>query len=167
MRTTKYKRADRRRARPWRRRAPRALAYRRILLPLFAGGDSKGAAAIACRLAAEEGASVRAVAVVEVAPMLPLDAHMIEEEAQAKRLLLEAREIGDAHGVIVSTHIRRARAAAEEIVAEATRARAEVIVLRAPRRKRGTRRAPFAPTVDFVFKHAPCPVIVAAPRDDA
>jgi nucleotide-binding universal stress UspA family protein len=165
VRTTKHKRAKREHR--WRRKAPRAVAYRRILLPLLAGGDSKQAAAIACRLAAEEGASVSAVAFVEVAPMLPLDAHMIEEEAQAKRLLLEAREIGDAHGVIVSTHIHRARAAGEEIVAEATRVRAEVIVLRTPRRKRATRRAPFGPTVDFVFKHAPCPVIVAAPRDDA
>ena len=119
--------------------------------------------AIACHLADDHGASVTAVTVIEVPVELPLDAHMSEEEAQAKQTLKEAAAIGDLYGVNVVGHILRARAAGEAIVEEAVRARTEIIVLRAPRRHRSTRAVQvFGKTVDYVLKHAPCRVMAAA-----
>jgi len=119
--------------------------------------------AIACQLAAEHGASVTAVTVIELPVELPLNAHMLEEEAQAKRVLADGAAIGDLYGVSVASRTLRARAAGEAIVAEAARTETEVIVLRAPRKGRSTRsRSPFGRTADFVLKHAPCRVMVAA-----
>jgi len=124
--------------------------------------------AIACQLAEEHRASVTAVNVIEVPVELPLDAHMTEEEAHAKSTLAEASAIGDLYGVSVASHILRARAAGEAIVQEATGAATEIIVLRAPRKQRSRRSVQvFGKTVDYVLKHAPCRVMVAAsPADE-
>jgi len=139
------------------------VVYRRILVPLVEGGASEQAMAIACHLADERGASVTAVTVIEVPVELPLDAHMTEEEARAKRTLGEASAIGDLYGVSVLARALRARAAGEAIVEEAARAGTEIIVLRAPRKPRSTRAVQvFGKTVDYVLKHAPCRVMVAA-----
>ena len=48
---------------------------------------------------------------------------------------------------------------------EATRRHTEIIVMGAPRA--GRRRGVFSDTVDFVLKHAPCRVMVAAGRKAA
>jgi APA family basic amino acid/polyamine antiporter len=106
---------------------------------------------------------VSAVSVVEVPVELPLDAHMTEEEAHAKHVLRDAAAIGDRYGVTVAPRILRGRSAGEAIVEEAKRARSEIIVLWAPRRKRlGSKAAIFGRTVDYVLKHAPCRVMVTA-----
>jgi basic amino acid/polyamine antiporter, APA family len=140
------------------------VVYRRILVPLVGGRESKQAVSIACELAVEHGAAVIALRVIEVEPDLPLDAHMVEEEIEARQMLAEARAIGDLYGVSVVPRTVKARAAGQEIVAEAARARTEVIVLRAARKKRYGRRARvFGGTVDYVLTHAPCRVMVAAP----
>lgn len=119
--------------------------------------------AIACQLAEDKGAGVTAVTVVEVPVELPLDAHMKDEEAHAKHVLEHARAIGDLYGVEVAPRILRARAAGEAIVAEVARAETEMIVLRAPRNERARRSThAFGKTVDYVLKHAPCRVMVAA-----
>lgn len=141
----------------------RIAAYRRILVPLLDAKESERAIDIACRLAAEHGVSVTALTVIEVPVTLPIDAQMIEEEAEAKRVLEVARAIADGYGVSVSERVVRARDAGEAIVEEASRANTEIIILRAPRKRgssRGTRL--FGGTVDFVLKNAPCRVMVAA-----
>ena len=56
----------------------------------------------------------------------------------------------------------RARSAGRAIVDEAKRRHTEIIVMGAPRTER--RRVVFSDTVDFVLKHAPCRVMVAAGR---
>ncbi len=122
---------------------------------------------IACQLAAEHRASVTAFTVIEVPSELPLDAHMIDEEEEAKQLLAEAQAIGDVYGVSVAPRVVRARWAGAAIVEEASKVASEIIVLRAPRTKRASRRAPiFGRTVDHVLKHAPCRVMVAAAQAD-
>src|SRR5262249_51574184 len=108
-----------------RRRA--AVAYQRILVPLVDTADSQRALAVACQLGAERGASVSAVSVIEVPVELPIDAHMTEEEAHAKHVLRDAAAIGDRYGVKVAPRILRGRSAGEAIVAEAQRARSEII----------------------------------------
>ena len=85
------------------------------------------------------------------------------EEAEAKRLLAEAKAIGDLYGVNVAARIVRARAAGAAIVDETDRARTEIIVLRAPRKQRlGKRAAIFGKTVDYVLKKAPSEVLIVA-----
>jgi nucleotide-binding universal stress UspA family protein len=138
---------------------------RRLLVPIGPGDEANGALAVACALSGERGATVRAISVVEVPPDLPLDAHMFEEEAVARRLLLQARELGESHGVAVEIQLVRGRSAGEAIVAESTEHETELIVLRKERRKRPGRRILFGSTVDYILNHAPCPVMVVAPRD--
>ena len=99
---------------------------------------------------------------------LPLEAHMLEEEAGAKRTLEDARAIGYSRGVNVRTQTLRARLAGEAIAAEVERVQADLVVLRAPRKQTlGRRGRCFGKTVDYVLKHAPCRVMVAAPPPPA
>jgi nucleotide-binding universal stress UspA family protein len=135
-----------------------------LLFPIAPGEEVNGALAVACALAAERGATVRVISVVEIPADLPFDAHMFEEEAAARRLLLQAREVGESHGVTVEIEIVRGRSAGETIVAGSTRGDTELIVLRKERRRRPGRRILFGSTVDYVLSHAPCPVMVVAPR---
>ena len=140
------------------------LAYRRIVVPLVPQAESVKAVSLAAELAADHGAVITAVAVIEVPTALPLEAHMLQEEAVAKRTLEEARAIGAGRGVTVRTEIRRARLAGEAIVAAAERGRADLVVLNASRKEGCERRGRiFGKTVDHVLKHAPCRVMVAAP----
>ena len=53
----------------------------------------------------------------------------------------------------------RSRSAGRAIVEEAERRQSEIVVLGAPRAER---RQIFGPTADYVLKHAPCRVMVAA-----
>jgi basic amino acid/polyamine antiporter, APA family len=138
-----------------------AFAYRRILVALVPDVESETGMALAAELAEDRGSTITAVVVVEVSPELPLEAHMLEEEAEAKRTLEDAHAIGNARGVHVHTRTLRARLAGEAIVEEAERSRADLVVLRAPRLN--GRRKIFGKTVDYVLKHAPCRVMVAAP----
>jgi nucleotide-binding universal stress UspA family protein len=104
--------------------------YRQILVPVTGQGACDEATAIACRLAADRGAVLTLLTVVEV--------------------------------VRASTRVVRARSAAEAIVRCAAAGDAEVVVLGAPRRRRGNRRAPvFGRTVGAVLAQAPCRVVAA------
>jgi APA family basic amino acid/polyamine antiporter len=142
----------------------RELAYRRLVVPIVAGPESEAAVALAAELAAEHGAVMTVVVVIEIPPQLPLEAHMLEEEAEARRLLEHARAIGEARGVRMRPRTLRAREAGEEIVAEAERVRADLVVLRAARKPRVGRLAHvFGKTVRYVLKNAPCRVLVTAP----
>jgi APA family basic amino acid/polyamine antiporter len=138
-----------------------ALEYRNILVPVSEALESEEAVDLAARLAAERGASIAALSVVEVPLELPLDARLPAEERRADVLLDEARAIGDSYGVDVRGRLVRARRAGGAIVEEAERRGTEIIVMGAPR-KRGGRGTIFGGTVDFVLKHAPCRVMVAA-----
>jgi nucleotide-binding universal stress UspA family protein len=133
------------------------LSYRRIVVPLVADEESEAAMALAAELADEHGTSIFAVAAIELPPQLPLEAHMLEEEATAKRVLEEARSIAAARGVKVRTRVVRTREAGVAIVAAADEVAADLIVLHA-------RRAPrLGRTVRHVLHHAPCRVLLAAP----
>jgi len=138
-----------------------AAVYRLILVPLIADAESEAAVALAAELAGDYGSTITAVVVVEVPPALPLEAHMLEEEAAAKKALENARAIASARGVRVRARVLRARVAGEAIVEEAESSDADVIVLRAPRS--GRRWKMFGRTVDHVLKHASCRVMVDAP----
>lgn len=145
-----------------------AFEYRRIVVPLTEQVESETAMALAAELAEDRGSTITAVVVIEVPAELPLDAHMVEEEADAKRTLEDARAIGYARGVNVRTRTVRARIAGQAVVAETEAARADLVVLRAPRKQPlGRRGRVFGKTVDYVLKHASCRVMVAAPPPSA
>ncbi len=146
-----------------------ALEYRSILVPMAPGYPSDEAMDLACRLAAERRAAIVAATVVVVPLDLPLDAYLPEEVSEANDLLDEARAIGESYGVRVVPRLLRARRAGRAIVDEAVRRGSEIIVMGGPRRVRLAtgRRAIFGDTVDFVLKHAPCRVMVAAGREAA
>jgi APA family basic amino acid/polyamine antiporter len=140
-----------------------ALEYRRLLVPVLPGQASDEALDVACSLAAERGAAITAVSVIEVPLELPLSEPLEDEERRAHRELAEARAIGESYGVRVLERLVRARSAGTAIVQEAEQRGTEIIVLGAPPRIVGPRRrAIFGKTVDYVLRHAPCRVLVTA-----
>jgi APA family basic amino acid/polyamine antiporter len=144
-----------------------ALEYRSLLVPIVPGRPSDEATELACRLAAERGSTIAAVTVIEVPLELPVGAPLPEQERCANHELDEARALADAYGVDLVGRLVRARSAGRAIVEEAVRRRAEIVVLGAPRRRAGARGAVFGRTVDYVLRHAPCRVMVAAGREAA
>jgi APA family basic amino acid/polyamine antiporter len=144
-----------------------ALEFRNILVPVAPGYASEEAMDLACRLAAERRAAIVAVSVVEVPLELPLDAYLPDEVQAANEALDEAGAIAESYGVRVIPRIVRARKAGRAIVDEAIRRGSEIIVMGGPRRVRlrAGRRRIFGDSVDFVLKHAPCRVMVAASRE--
>ena len=142
-----------------------ALEYRRILVPIVPGRPSDDALDVACRLAAERGARVLAVSVVEVPRELAPDAELADEERRANDELDEAVAIGDTYGVKVLGRLVRGRSASREIVREAERWGAEIIVLGSARKSLTRRRGVFGSTVDRVLRNAPCRVMVTATRE--
>jgi len=142
-----------------------ALEYRRLLVPIVGGQASDDALDVACSLAAERRARIVALNVLEVPLDLPLGVEMPDEEERANHELDEAIAIGDSYGVRVVDRLVRARSAGDAIVEEAARRGTEIIVLGSPRKTLSTTSAAvFGRTVDYVLKHAPCRVMVAAAR---
>jgi APA family basic amino acid/polyamine antiporter len=145
-----------------------ALEYRRLLVPVIAGQPSDDALDVACTLAAERGARIVALYVLEVPLDQQLSVEQPELERQANAELDQAVAIGESYGVPVVDRLVRARDAGTAIVAEARGRHAEIIVLGAPRRRLGRReRAVFGRTVDYVLRHAPCRVLVTAAAAEA
>jgi APA family basic amino acid/polyamine antiporter len=142
-----------------------ALEYRNILVPVKPGRASEEAIDFASRLAAERRASIAALAVIVVPLELPVDSEATEQEKRADEALDAAAAIGELYGVDVTERLVRARSAGRAIVDEAARRNSEIIVMGAPRSEQ--RGGVFSDTVDFVLKHAPCRVMVAAGRKAA
>jgi len=140
------------------------LEYRSILVPVAPGYPSDEAMDIAARLARERGSRIVAMTVIEVPLDLPLDAYLPDQVREANEQLDEARAIGDSYGVNVVARLVRARNSGRAIVDESVRRGSEIIVMGGPRRFRFAvgKRAIFGDTVDFVLKHAPIRVMVAA-----
>jgi basic amino acid/polyamine antiporter, APA family len=141
-----------------------ALEYRTILVPIVSGPASHEAIDLAARLAAERGATIVVLRVIVVPMDQPIDAELPDEEAEADRLLDEARSRASTYGVRTIDRVVRARHAGRAIVDEAMRRQAEIIVLGAPR---GRHREIFGKTIDYVLKNAPCRVMVAAGKKAA
>jgi nucleotide-binding universal stress UspA family protein len=141
---------------------PVGASFHRILVPMKLGDIGEEMVATAVALAKESGAQVEAITVIRVPRERSLDAELPAAVAeQAESSVAEARELGDEHGVDVRAEAVRARSIGHAIVEEATRRRADLIVLgSSPRWRRQSRF--FSPTVDHVLQHAPCEVLVVA-----
>jgi APA family basic amino acid/polyamine antiporter len=139
-----------------------ALEYRNVLVPVKPGRASEEAIDLACRLAADRGATIGALSVVVVPLDLPVDTQLEDQERDADDALDVAAAIAELYGVKFTERIVRARYPGRAIVDEAKRRQSEIIVMGAPRAGRG--RGVFSDTVDFVLKHAPSRVMVVAGR---
>ena len=103
-------------------------------MPVVAGQPSDDALDVACSLAAERGARIVALNVLEVPLGRPLDDELPELEDAANHELDEAIAIGDSYGVRVLDRLVRARSAGQAIVEEAEQRGTEIIVLGTPRK---------------------------------
>jgi nucleotide-binding universal stress UspA family protein len=156
--------------------APRASAgrfrvargYRRLLVPLDESPESLQAFEIACRLAADNRASLAALVVLVVPPSLPLDAHMADAEEDARRLLERAGATGDSYGVKVAQRLVRARDIGAAIVEAASSRRVELIVIGARRAQLDASSRSIAPDAILRVLHgASCRVLVVTLSDAA
>ena len=135
----------------------------------MSGQPSDDALDVACSLAAERGAQIVALNVLEVPLDRPLDTDMEELEDAANSELDEAIAIGDSYGVRVARPPRpRPQRRASRSCEEAERRGTEIIVIGTPRKTlTRSQKAVFGNTVDYVLRHAPCRVLVAASREAA
>jgi basic amino acid/polyamine antiporter, APA family len=137
--------------------------YRTIVVPVVRSEESEEALVAAARLAAERRATVAILHVIEVPLDLPLDVELPDLEEEANEVLDNASALVESYGVRTVARVLRARAAGPAIVEEADRRNAELIIMGAPRVRPGRARI-FGSTVDYVLKHAPTRVLIAAGR---
>jgi APA family basic amino acid/polyamine antiporter len=140
------------------------VTFRTIVVPVIRSAESEEALVAAARLATDRGARIAVVHVIEMPLDQPLDADVPEREQRAGEILDSAQALLEAYGVRTVSRLIRARSAGPAIVEDAVGRDAELIVVGAPR-LRGRRGRPiFGRTVDYVLKHAPTRVLVAAGR---
>jgi len=144
--------------------APLEVAFRTIVVPVLRGPESEEAVVAAARLAADRRSMIALVTVIEVPLELPLDADLRQAEAEAERVLDEAEALLEGSGVRTVTRVTRARSAGPAIVEDALGRDAELIVVGAPRGRIRRGKPIFGRTVDYVLKHSPTRVLVAAGR---
>jgi APA family basic amino acid/polyamine antiporter len=137
--------------------------YRTIVVPVVRTAESEEALVAAARLATERGSRVAVVHVIEVPLDLPLDVQLPDAEAEADEILDQSTAFVEGYGIRPVGRLLRARAAGPEIVAEADRRNAELVILGAPR-PRVARGRIFGRTVDYVLKHSRSRVLIAAGR---
>ena len=148
---------------PARRSLPVDIGYRRLLVPVSDSPESVRAMETACALAADHGASIEVVFVIEVSPLLPLDAQMTDEETEGREALARAEAIADSFGLKIHPHTLRTRDAARAIVELVENEDIELVVIGATRTRRIYGRGPaFGGTVRHVLAKAPCRVLVVA-----
>jgi APA family basic amino acid/polyamine antiporter len=135
--------------------------YRTIVVPIKRTAESEEALVAAARLAAERGARIVVVQVLEIPLEQPMDVPLREQEREANQALDDAQALAESYGVGAITRLVRARRAGPAIVKEAYDRNAELIVLGAPRSSRSGGPI-FGKTVDYVLRNAPCRVLIAA-----
>ena len=131
---------------------------RTILVPVVNGPQSLEAAHLAARLAGKR-ARVFLLRVVVVDPELPLEAHLTDQLEAAETLCGESAAVVGSYGVKVERVVVRARLAGRAIVEQAARHSADMVILGAPR---SAHRQIFGHTVQYVLRHSPARVMVAA-----
>jgi basic amino acid/polyamine antiporter, APA family len=144
-----------------------AVEYRTIVVPAVRSAESEEALVAAARLAAERGSRIAIVHVLEVPLEQPLDAPLPALEQTADDLLDAAQALVESYGVRAVTRLVRARSAGPAIVDEARSRNAELVVLGAPRARIRGGKPVFGKTVDYVLRHSPSRVLLAAGRKAA
>jgi nucleotide-binding universal stress UspA family protein len=101
--------------------------------------------------------------VIEVPYTLPITAEMQDQENHAQEAFRRAGKIAGRYGVTITKRIERARQVGPGIVQYARQHGAELLLMgdMPKSNRRGTR---YARSVEYVFEHAPCDVIIHRPQ---
>lgn len=146
-----------------------ALVYRRIVVPVSGDWRDRFAINLSRAVAKLHGTDLTLVYVVEVPRALPLDADLPRDIEHGEQVLSSAadyaRSVGDGSWLHVVTELLQARSAAAAVVDEAIDREADAIVLAASNRlEHGVLTQ--GETVPYVFKNAPCDVLVVRARSE-
>jgi len=133
--------------------------YERILVPVVGTRLSDEMMVLGCQLAADKGATIDVVYVVEVPMHLPLGAPPTDEQERGRRVLDAALAVAREFGVEARSHLVTARRPGHAIVEAAEEWNADVIILGALRKLRLDNHE-FGDSVTYVLRHAPCEVLV-------
>jgi nucleotide-binding universal stress UspA family protein len=113
-----------------------------------------------CRLARSDESELVAVYVVEVDWTHNLDDELEAEREQASRALDLAEVMAEKAGVSLSSALLQARDVGAALVDEAVSLEADLIVMGLPYKVRFGGDFALGETIPYVFKNAPCPVVV-------
>jgi basic amino acid/polyamine antiporter, APA family len=136
--------------------------YRTIVVPVVRSAESEEALVAAARLATEKRGTIVIVHVLVVPLELPLDASLPVQEAEANELLDQAQAFAETYGVRAVTRLIRGRSPGREVVDEAVRRDAELLVLGTTRRGTQAGGPVFGKISDFILRASPCRVLVTA-----
>jgi len=144
----------------------RRMEIGKVLVPVNGNGVDREAIRLACELAEKNGASVRAIYVIEVERSLPLDAPH-RKTADAEAILAHAEEMAGDEGHDIDTGLLQARDAGSAIVQEAKEGGVDLIVLGVGYKRRlGV--FDMGNTTSHVLREALCHVVLyraASPED--
>jgi len=133
--------------------------YERILVPVVGTRLSDEMMVLGCQLAADKGATIDVVYVVEVPMQLPLDEPLAEERRRGQLVLDAAMAVAREFGVDAWPHLVAARQSGRGIVDKAEEWNADVIILGAVKQRRADDRL-FDDPVTYVLRHAPGEVLI-------
>ena len=154
---------------PEQRRLPSAaladVDYERILVPVDGTRLTDEMVVLGCQLAADKGATLDAVYVVEVPMNLPLDATMPEERERGRRVLDAALAVAQEFGVEAWPHLVASRTVGRAVVQTAEEWNADVVIMGAVRRRRLDDRV-LDESTTHVLRHAPGEVLLNYVPDD-
>lgn len=141
------------------------VSYHNIMVPVLGARLDQPAMVVACKLAAERGASILVAAALEIPQSLPLHAALGEMEERVNEQLDLARRIGDEYGVKVVTRVLRDRRGDSALLAEALRRETQLIVLGVnPRRHLGL--SLVGRTNERILRRSPVRVVLVREHDD-
>jgi nucleotide-binding universal stress UspA family protein len=136
--------------------------FAHIVVPVQGDSYSDRLVALASQMARYRGASMDVVYVAEVPQTLPLTALSEEQLRRADDAFTKAQKIAHRYDVKISKRVQAARQAGPSIVQYAKDTRCDLLLISdVPKSNhRGTR---YARSVEYVFEHAPCEVIIDRP----
>lgn len=141
------------------------VAYHNILVPVLAGYLDHAAMVVACKVAAQRGATIVAAAILEVPQTLPLNADLGDTEWLANQQLDIAKAIGEEYGVDVVTRLVRARRGETAVLEEAVRRESQLIVLGVHKR-RHIGMSLTGKTNERILRRSPVRVMLVRERED-
>jgi nucleotide-binding universal stress UspA family protein len=139
-----------------------ATQFSRIVVPVQGDVISDRLVALASQMARFRGATMDVLYIVEVPLTLPLNAVSEAQQLSAEETFKRATRIAEKYDVRINKRMQPARQAGPSIVQYARDHNADLLLLGdVPKsNRRGTR---YARSVEYVFEHAPCEVLIDRP----
>lgn len=131
-----------------------------ILIPYLGTPAEQELLKATCKIARLFKAKVSVVHVIEVPMALPVDADNLPGVEEANAVLDGAEDIAAESRASATTDLLQARDAGHAIVEEAISRGVDLIMMEAQQRMR-LGMLSLGRTVDYVIKHAPCPVWIS------